>query len=82
MPARGGGRETQPTQPPLSVATPVLTAAAARAPMRVLHVLDNLRVGGAETWLMALLKHWRAARFEARLLGFVDAALAARRAAA
>ena len=61
MPARGGARETQPTQPPLSVATPVLTAAASRAPMRVLHVLDNLGVGGAETWLMALLKHWRAA---------------------
>jgi glycosyltransferase involved in cell wall biosynthesis len=25
----------------------------------VLHVLDSLGVGGAETWLMALLKHWR-----------------------
>lgn len=28
-------------------------------PLRVLHVLDNLGIGGAETWLMALLKHWR-----------------------
>jgi len=28
-------------------------------PLKVLHVLDNLGMGGAETWLMALLKHWR-----------------------
>jgi len=28
-------------------------------PLKVLHVLDNLGIGGAETWLMALLKHWR-----------------------
>ncbi|HXQ16780.1 MAG TPA: glycosyltransferase [Caulobacteraceae bacterium] len=39
-------------------------ALAARAdrtarPLKVLHVLDNLGMGGAETWLMALLKHWR-----------------------
>lgn len=27
---------------------------------RVLHVLDSLGMGGAETWLMALLRHWAA----------------------
>lgn len=27
-------------------------------PVKVLHVLDTLGVGGAETWLMALLRHW------------------------
>lgn len=28
------------------------------APLRVLHVIDTLGVGGAETWLMALLRLW------------------------
>src|SRR5580704_13583870 len=26
---------------------------------KVLHVIDNLGLGGAETWLMALFRHWR-----------------------
>ena len=26
---------------------------------RVLHILDNLGLGGAEVWLMELLRHWR-----------------------
>jgi glycosyltransferase involved in cell wall biosynthesis len=30
-----------------------------RLPLRVLHVLSTLSMGGAETWLMSLLKHWR-----------------------
>jgi glycosyltransferase involved in cell wall biosynthesis len=28
-------------------------------PIRVLHLVDNLGMGGAETWLMALLRCWR-----------------------
>lgn len=28
-------------------------------PLRVLHILSALSMGGAETWLMSLLKHWR-----------------------
>jgi glycosyltransferase involved in cell wall biosynthesis len=32
----------------------------ARRPARVLHVIDGLGVGGAETWLMALLRFWSA----------------------
>jgi glycosyltransferase involved in cell wall biosynthesis len=27
--------------------------------LKTLHVIDRLGVGGAETWLMALLRHWR-----------------------
>jgi glycosyltransferase involved in cell wall biosynthesis len=30
-------------------------------PLKVLHVIDNLGMGGAETWLIALLRHWREA---------------------
>ena len=36
-------------------------------PLRVLHVIDRLGIGGAETWLMELLRHWSktgAARME------------------
>src|SRR6516225_8141895 len=29
-----------------------------RATLRVLHVLDNLGLGGAETWLMEVLRFW------------------------
>ena len=32
----------------------------AARPLKILHVLDSLGMGGAETWLMALLRHWRA----------------------
>ena len=28
-------------------------------PLRVLHLVDSLGVGGAETWLLELLRHWR-----------------------
>ncbi len=29
--------------------------------LRVLHIIDNLGIGGAETWLLALLRHWKGA---------------------
>ena len=28
-------------------------------PIRVLEIIDSLGMGGAETWLIALLRHWR-----------------------
>src|SRR5262249_3498824 len=31
-------------------------------PVRVLQVVDTLGLGGAETWLMALLRHWSRTR--------------------
>ncbi|HLY78850.1 MAG TPA: glycosyltransferase [Caulobacteraceae bacterium] len=31
-------------------------------PLRVLHLIDSLGMGGAETWLMELLRYWRANR--------------------
>jgi len=27
-------------------------------PIKVLHIIDNLGMGGAETWLMEVLRHW------------------------
>jgi glycosyltransferase involved in cell wall biosynthesis len=30
-----------------------------RRPLKVLHLVDNLGMGGAETWLLSLLRHWR-----------------------
>jgi glycosyltransferase involved in cell wall biosynthesis len=38
-----------------------VSSAAGHRPIRVLHMVDNLGMGGAETWLIALLQHWRAA---------------------
>jgi glycosyltransferase involved in cell wall biosynthesis len=32
---------------------------AGQRPLKVLHLIDNLGVGGAETWLLELLHHWR-----------------------
>lgn len=61
MKARDGVAERQVAQPTPSVAAPVLAATDPGRPIRVLHVLDNLGMGGAETWLMELLRHWRAA---------------------
>jgi glycosyltransferase involved in cell wall biosynthesis len=29
-------------------------------PLKVVHLVDSLGMGGAETWLMELLRHWRA----------------------
>jgi glycosyltransferase involved in cell wall biosynthesis len=29
-------------------------------PLKVLHLIDNLGMGGAEAWLIELLRHWRA----------------------
>jgi glycosyltransferase EpsF len=34
------------------------TVSAARDPIRVLQVIDTLGMGGAETWLMELLRYW------------------------
>jgi glycosyltransferase EpsF len=36
-----------------------INAGSDRSTLRVLHVLDNLGMGGAETWLMELLRFWR-----------------------
>ncbi|MGH6957219.1 MAG: glycosyltransferase [Caulobacteraceae bacterium] len=36
-------------------------------PLRVLQVIDSLGVGGAETWLMALLRHWRSGADDIRV---------------
>jgi glycosyltransferase involved in cell wall biosynthesis len=35
-------------------------AAAGSRPLKVLHLIDNLGMGGAEAWLIELLRHWRA----------------------
>jgi glycosyltransferase involved in cell wall biosynthesis len=43
---------------PLKEITAVSPAKEGR-PLRVLHLLDSLGVGGAETWLLELLRHWR-----------------------
>ncbi|MEJ0065396.1 MAG: glycosyltransferase [Caulobacteraceae bacterium] len=32
----------------------------ARRPLKVVHLIDSLGMGGAETWLMELLRYWRA----------------------
>jgi len=37
-----------------------LAGAAPPRPLTVLHLIDGLGVGGAETWLMELVRHWRA----------------------
>ena len=31
----------------------------AEAPLRVLHVIAGLGMGGAETWLLELMRHWQ-----------------------
>jgi glycosyltransferase involved in cell wall biosynthesis len=36
-----------------------LAGAETPRPLRVLHLVDGLGMGGAETWLMELLRHWR-----------------------
>jgi hypothetical protein len=38
------------------------TDSAARGPIRVLQVIDTLGMGGAETWLMELLRYWSKTR--------------------
>ena len=43
---------------PLRVLAP--RAEADARPVKVLHLVDSLGIGGAETWLIALLRHWRA----------------------
>ena len=40
---------------------PKATPVAAERPLRVLHLIDNLGMGGAEAWLIELLRHWREA---------------------
>ena len=42
---------------PLRAAEPRAEAAFGR-PIRALHIVDRLGVGGAETWLVELLRHW------------------------
>ena len=39
--------------------TPAATSAAEPRPLKVLHLIDNLGMGGAEAWLIELLRHWR-----------------------
>lgn len=34
-------------------------AAAQQRPLKVLHLIDNMGMGGAEAWLIELLRHWR-----------------------
>ncbi len=34
-------------------------ASAAQRPLKVLHLIDNMGMGGAEAWLIELLRHWR-----------------------
>jgi glycosyltransferase involved in cell wall biosynthesis len=36
------------------------TSAAGRRPLRVLHLIDNLGMGGAEAWLVELMRYWDA----------------------
>jgi glycosyltransferase involved in cell wall biosynthesis len=36
------------------------SAGAASRPLRVLHVIDSLGMGGAETWLIELMRRWQA----------------------
>lgn len=45
---------------PLKEIAPVSPAPGPR-PIKVLHLVDSLGMGGAETWLIELLRHWRAA---------------------
>jgi len=40
---------------------PAQTPVAAERPLKVLHLIDNLGMGGAEAWLIELLRHWREA---------------------
>ncbi len=40
--------------------TPDAAASAQARPLKVLHLIDNLGMGGAEAWLIELLRHWRA----------------------
>lgn len=41
------------------------------ARLRCLHILDNLGMGGAEAWLMALLRYWRAGGPDAPEIDFL-----------
>jgi glycosyltransferase involved in cell wall biosynthesis len=34
-------------------------ASAAQRPLKLLHLIDNMGMGGAEAWLIELLRHWR-----------------------
>lgn len=43
----------------------MMAAATVPSSLRVLHVVDTLGVGGAETWLMALLRYWHRQGLEA-----------------
>ncbi|HZZ89661.1 MAG TPA: hypothetical protein VFE13_15145, partial [Caulobacteraceae bacterium] len=36
------------------------SARAPSRPLRVLHVIDSLGMGGAETWLIELMRRWQA----------------------
>jgi glycosyltransferase involved in cell wall biosynthesis len=38
---------------------PAQTPLTAERPLKVLHLIDNLGMGGAEAWLIELLRHWR-----------------------
>ena len=53
--AGGGGAQAVSVPTP----TPVRAAVAEQRSLKVLHVIDTLGVGGAETWLIELLRHWR-----------------------
>ena len=37
-----------------------VAAAGSARPLKVVHLIDSLGMGGAETWLMELLRYWRA----------------------
>src|SRR5580658_7847219 len=43
--------------PPGDPARAALTSG--QRPLKVLHLIDNLGMGGAEAWLIELLRHWR-----------------------
>ena len=41
------------------VRAPATPSGADQRPLKVLHLIDNLGMGGAEAWLIELLRHWR-----------------------
>ncbi len=47
--------------PPLSASdqAPAASAGVGQRPLKVLHLVDSLGMGGAETWLIELLRRWR-----------------------
>jgi glycosyltransferase involved in cell wall biosynthesis len=43
-----------------TIEPPAALAEAVQRPLKVLHVIDSFGMGGAETWLIELLRRWRA----------------------